>query len=177
MDGRRDDLDQGRGGELHEGLPADVAAHLVRQQVLVHQGAHPGRDVEARKDGQAVAQGEQGVRGDRHAADGLAHGAEHACVDLVLVDAQADVGGRGRGEFGGARGDVVGGLVLPGGGRGVEDVGGQVGAAVDDKDEGDGAGEEHGMWAHEEGAEGVLDRSAEAGAARGVLHDGSAMWG
>lgn len=176
VDGCGEDLDEGGCGELYERLAADAPARLVRQEVAAHERAQERRDVEAREDGHAVAQGEEGVRGDGDAADGLAHGAEHARVDLVLVDAQADVGGRRGGELGGAGGDEGGGLVLQGRGRGVEDVGGQVGAAVDGEDEGHGAGEEHGVWAQEEGAQGVLDGGAEARAARGVLHDGPVLW-
>lgn len=123
MDGRGEDLDERRRGELHDRLAADAFPHFLGH-VRAHGGAQQGRDVEARKDCYAVAQGEEGVRGGRDAADGLPHGAEHARVDLVLVDAEDNVGGRGGGELGGARGDEGGGLVLQGGGCRVEEVGG-----------------------------------------------------
>lgn len=171
MDGRRENLDEGGRGELHDRLTVDAPAHFVGHEVLAHGGAQQRRDVEAREDGHAVAQGEEGVRGHGHAADGLADGPKHARVDLVLVDAHEDVGGRGRGELCRARGHGGGGLILDGRDRGVEDVGGQVGAAVDGEDEGDGAGKEHGVGAQEEVAQRVFDRGAEAGAARGVFHD------
>lgn len=170
MQRRGDDLRGGGGGELHDRLAADVPLDLGAHDRR-HGGAQQHGDVEARKDGHAVAGREERVAGRRDAADGLADGAEHACVHLVLVDAQADVGRGGGGELGSARGDVRGGLVLPCRGCGVEPVGGQVGAAVDGEDERNRLGEEHCVRAQEKAAQGVLDRDAERGAAGGVLHD------
>ncbi|ROW05763.1 hypothetical protein VMCG_05306 [Cytospora schulzeri] len=124
VDGGGGDLHDGRGGELHHGLAADLAPHLVAHH-LADARAHDHGQVEAGKDGHAVAQGEEDVARGGHGADGLAHGAEEPRVNLVLVDAQPDVGGGRGGELGGARGDERRGLVLDRGRGGVEGVGGQ----------------------------------------------------
>lgn len=168
----RKHLNRRRRRKLHDRLPTDDATRLVAH-VAPDGGAKQDGHVEARKDGDAVARRKEGVARGGDATHGLADGAKHARVDLVFVDAHADVGGGGGGEFGGARGDVRGGLVGKSGGEGVDGVGGQVGCAVGDEDEGDGFGEEHGVGLEEEGAERGFDGGAERGAARGVFHYGA----
>lgn len=161
---RREHLNRRRRRKLQHRLPTDHPTRLVAH-IPPHGGPQQDGDVEARKNSNAVARRKEGVAGGGDAAHGLADGAEHARVDLVFVDAHADVGCRGSGEFGGAGGYVGGGLILEGGGEGVDGVGGEVGCAVGDEDEGDGFGEEHGVGLEEERAERGFDGGAEGGAA------------
>lgn len=157
-------MNRRRRRKLHDRLPADDPTGLVAH-VPPNRGAQQDGHIKARKNGDAIAGGKKRVTRRGDAADGLAQGPKHARVDLVFVDAHADVGGGGGGEFGGARGDVRGGLVGKSGGEGVDGVGGEVSGAVGDEDEGDGFGEEHGVGLEEEGAEGGFDGGAERGAA------------
>lgn len=149
---RGEELDRSRGDELRRGQARDMPAQRVGQ-TGIDPRRQQGREVERGEDGQAVAQREEHVAGQR---DGTRHGAgraKHADKDLVLVDAEPDVcGGRG-GEFGGPRGDAGGGPVGDGGGECVEGVCGHVGAGVEGEDEGAGLGEEEGLGAEEKGAE------------------------
>ena len=136
VNGRAEDLHESRRGELRQRLARGVSLDLVAQPLRQH-GTEQWRDVEGRKDGHAVAQRKEGERGRRDGAEGGAGGPEQLHKDLVLVDAEADVGGRGGGELGGARGDVGGRQVPDGRGRRVERVGRQIGAAVEHEDEGE----------------------------------------
>lgn len=161
---RRKHLNRRRRRKLQHRLSTDHPARLVAH-IPSHGGAQQDRDVEARENSNAVARCEEGVACGGDAAHGLAYGAKHARVDLVFVDAHADIGGGGGGEFGGARGDVRGGFILQGGGEGVDGVGGEVGCAVGDEDEGYRFGEEHGVGLEEERAERGFDGGAEGGTA------------
>lgn len=123
MQRRGEELDSRGREELGGRQAGDVAAHIGGQP-LVKVRREQGRDVEAGKDGHAVAHGEEREAGHGDGLRGDARGAEELDEDLVLVDARGDVGGRGGGELGRAGRDAVGGLVGERGGRGVDGVGG-----------------------------------------------------
>lgn len=171
MQRRADHLHHGGRGKLRDRLARDLLLELVRQ-ALRQDGAEQGGHVERGEDGQAVADREEGVRGQADGPRG-ARGAKQADVDGVLVDADAHVGGGAGGELEGARRDLGRGLVLDRRGGRVERVGRQVGAAVDHEDEGHGLGEEERVRAPEKGGQGGLEGAAHGLATRGVLHDRS----
>lgn len=168
VDGGREQLDGGGRGELRDRGAADLLLQLGAHARGEH-GAEQRGDVEGGEDGEAVAQREQEVAGQRDGARGPA-GAEHLDEDLVLVDAEADVGGGGGGELGGAGGDAGRGLAAEGRGRRVERVGREVGAAVQHEDEGDRLREEHRVRAREELAERGPEAAGEGVATGCVLH-------
>lgn len=97
MDGRREQLDGGGRSKLRDRLAADSPAHL-EAQTLRDDGAEQRRDVEGRKDGQTVAQREEGVGGRWHGARRPPR-TEQLHVHLVLVDAEPDIGRRGGGKL------------------------------------------------------------------------------
>lgn len=165
-------LDGGGGHELRGRDAGDVLPELGAEPV-VDEGGDEGRDVEGGEDGHAVPDGEEGVAGHGDGGDGLAGRAEELDEDLVLVDAEADVGGARGGELGRARGDGAGGVVADGGEGRVERVGRQVRAPVQHEDEERGLGQDDGVGPAEEGLERGLERLGEGGRARGVFHDGS----
>lgn len=167
---RGEELNGGGGEELGGREAGDVAAHIGREP-LIEIRREEGRDVEAGKDGHAVADGEEGEAGHGHGFGGDARGAEELDEDLVLVDAGGDVGGGAGGELGGAGRDAVGGLVGERGRGGVDGVGRQVRAAVEEEDERRGLGEEDVVGAEEERAEGCEEGLFEGGATGGVFHD------
>lgn len=171
MERCRDELHGSRGEELRTRRPCYVPLHTLGQTLIDPRPEQRGH-VEGRKDGEAIADGKQCVADGGDGPWDGAGGAEHADEDLVLVHAEADVGGTAGGELGGAGCDGGGGLGLHGRGGGVEGVGGEVGAAVEHADEGGGLGEDDGVGAEEQGAERGLERLREGVATRGVLHDG-----
>lgn len=162
MDRRREQLDGGGRGKLRDGLTADPPAHLGAQMPR-DDGAEQRRHVEGREDGEAVAQREERVGGQRHGARRPA-GPEQLHVDLVLVDAEPDVGGRGGGELVRSRRHVRRGLAAHRGRGRVERVRGQIGAAIEHEDERYRAREEHRARAREQSAQGGLEARGEGAA-------------
>jgi hypothetical protein len=165
---RAQDLDRGRGQELRHRLPAHGPLHLARQLLAQH-GAQQGRHVERGEDGQAVARREEGVRRARDGGGRRTARAEEAREALVLVDAQGHVGGTAEGELRGARGHGLGGSVVQRRGGRVDRVGGHVGAAVKEEDEGEGAGEERRVRVSQQVCEGVLETFGQGAAAGRVF--------
>lgn len=152
MQRRAHQLHRRRRQELRRARPADVPLqprHCVERQPRRQQRRH----VERGEDGQAVAQREQGVRRPRHGPRPR-RGAEELREAAVLVEAEGQVCARRCEELGRARGAAAGGRVARRGGRGVERVGGQVGAGVEGEDQGEGLREEEVVRVQEEGAEG-----------------------
>lgn len=145
----RDEL-HGRGGrELRHRLPAeallDLGAHVAGDD-----GPEQRRDVERGEYRHAVADREEEVRGQRHRAWGPA-GPEEAREGLVFEEAETHVGRGGGCELHGPAGDERGGVVLDGRGRGVERVGGEIGAPIQHADEGNWFREEEALRAREKG--------------------------
>lgn len=88
------------------------------------------REIEGREDSQAVADGEEGEGGEWDGARRTG-GAEELGEFVVFVEAERKVGGAGCDKFGGAGCGGGGGCAVDGGGRGVDCVGGEVGAEVE----------------------------------------------
>lgn len=166
MERRADELDSGGGEELGGGSAADVSLRGVGDGEV---GRDERGQVEGGEDGEAVADSEEGVGdgGDRAGGDGPEHFGELA----VLVQAEAEVGDAGGGEFGRAAGDGGCGFGGEQGLEGVEGVGHEVGAAVDHEDDGEGFGGEEAVGAGEEGGGGGFDRVHHLSLAGGVLDD------
>lgn len=147
------------------------ALRCIRIQVR----RQPCRYIKRCKDRQAVPQRENRKHRRRHGSRRRrTRRAEELDERLVLVHAERDVGEGGRGELGGTCGGGARGEGRGRGRGGVERVGGEIGAAVEEEDEADGLGGERAEGVPDErgegGAEGGEDGRAGAG---GVFHDGS----
>lgn len=179
MQRRAEDLHRRRRHELRRTGRIDVLAERVAERArrALDAGGQGGgqqrRHVEAREDGQAVAQCEECVRRRRHGSWCGGGDTKHPREAAVLVQAEREVGGAGCDEFGGAGSSSRGGRGVQDGGGRVEGVGAQVGSGIEGKDEGEGTGEDVGVRPQKQGTERGEKGVPEGGAAGGIFDDGS----